>query len=111
MKASSDRPLSPVFRESFLRRCTPRDGTMRDFGAMLDRLAPPSWFGTPEWAREQYRAALRELRQAEEALVAIRTNQDPSNRAFHRATIPALRELRIQALDLEAVLYRTAAAD
>lgn len=94
MKASSEWPLSPVFRETFLRRCAPLDGTMRDFGGVLDRLAPPSWFGTPEWAREQYRAAVRELRQAEDALVDVRRNSDRSNREFSIATV--------------AVLYRTA---
>lgn len=98
-------PLSPVFRESFLRRA-PAGGTMREFGDLLAPFASQAWCGTEEWAREEYRAALRELRQAEDALVAVRKNQDASNRRYHLATIPALRELRIQLDGLEAVLYR-----
>jgi hypothetical protein len=99
-------PLSPVFRESFVRRCAPYDGGIREFGDVLARVASQKLIDTEEWAREEYRAALRELRQAEVALVVVRRNQHPSNRRYHLATIPALRELRIQLDGLEAVLHR-----
>lgn len=32
-------PLSPVFRESFLRRCAPHGGELREFGELLARPA------------------------------------------------------------------------
>jgi hypothetical protein len=100
-------PLSPVFRESFLRRCAPHGGELREFGELLARLAGPPCTHTFEAAREQYRAAVREYRQAEEALRAVRKTAGVENRTFHLATVPVLRTMDVDGRELEMVLWKT----
>lgn len=100
-------PLSPVFRESFLRRSGVHLGVLREFGDLLATLAGPPWTCTFEAAREQYRAAVREYRQAEEALRVVRKTVGVENHTFHLATIPVLRTMGIEGRELEMVLWKT----
>lgn len=80
-----DAPLSPVFRESFLLRCGAAGPEVRGFGGALEAIGRQRFTGSPTWAREEFAAAVRELRQALEALEACASNRDRTNAPFRPA--------------------------
>lgn len=79
----TETPLSPVFRESFLHRCGAEQGEkVRAFGTVLYSVGSHRWTGSPTWAGAEFTAAVRELRQALEALEVCAGNRDRTNAPF-----------------------------
>lgn len=81
----SETPLSRVYRESFLHRCGAAGPEVRAFGGVLEVIGRERWTGSPTWAQEEFNAAVRELRQALEALEVCADNRDRTNDPFRPA--------------------------
>jgi hypothetical protein len=80
-RPASDLP-SPVFRESFILRCGTAGPEVRAFGGVLTAIGGERWIGSPTWARQEFEAAVRELRQALDALEVCAGNRDRTNAPF-----------------------------
>lgn len=87
-------PLSPVFRESFLHRCGAAGPEVRSFGGVLAGIGRERFTGSPTWARAEFAAAVRELRQALEALEVCAGNRDRTNDPFRPALQHVLADWR-----------------